>query len=94
MHIHQDTHGILFHQSHARRRQRAICVTTIAMCRSTVLERARLALITHFFAFLSLLCVDPANSATSVVLSAVKVAASIYEQVVKADHSERRLHDD
>jgi hypothetical protein len=43
---------------------------------------------------MSLFHLDPANSATSVILWAVKVATSVYERGVKADHAERRSHHD
>ena len=66
----------------------------LAVLRKTLLQRARLALITHLFTFLSLLCLDSASSATSVILSALKVATSIYEHGVKAQRTERGSHHD
>jgi hypothetical protein len=97
MHMHQETHGDVFHWSHSKTRsngQRATSGIAQAVSRKTALQRARLAIITHLFAFLSLLCLDPANCVTSVILSAVKVATSVYERGVNADRAERRSHHD
>ena len=97
MHIHQETHGGLFHRSRSRSHrsgQWAMSCIAPTVSLKTALEHARLALITHLLVFLSLLCIDPANCATSVILSAVKVAISVYEFGVKADRAERRPHHD
>ena len=97
MHIHQEIHGGVFHGSRSESRgngRQAMSGMASLVSRKTALQHAKLALITHLFAFLSLLCLDPANSVTSVILSAVKVATSVYERGVKADHAERRPHHD
>jgi hypothetical protein len=97
MHMHQQTHGGVFYRSRSsshRNGQQAMSDIGPAVLRKTLLQHARLALITHLFTFLSLLCLDPASSATSVILSALKVATSIYEHGVKAERTERRSHHD
>ena len=93
MHMHQEIHGGVFHWSRSHRNgQRATSGIAPTVSSKTALQHARLALITHLFAFLSLLCLDPANCVTSVIVSAVKVATSVYERGVHADRAERRSH--
>lgn len=97
MHIHQETHGGVSHLSGSRSHrsgQRVMSRLAPSVFRNTALQHARLALITHLFVFLSLFHLDPANSAASVILWAFKVATSVYEHGVKADHAERRPHHD
>jgi hypothetical protein len=93
MHMHREIHGGVFHWSRSHRSvQRATSGIAATVSRKTAFQHARLALIAHLFAFLSLLCLDPANCVTSVIVSAVKVATSVYERGVNADRAERRSH--
>jgi len=85
---HTRTRGGVFDRSCSimpRNEQRSTSGFVASVCRKSALQHARLALIVRLFAFLSLVCLDPANSVAIVVLSAVKVATAIYEHGVKSD---------
>jgi hypothetical protein len=98
MYIHHDqAHGGVFERSRSithRNGQQSTSGNAAAVYRESAFQHARLALITRLFAFLSLICLDPTNSAAAVVLSAVKVATAIYEHGVKSDRIARRTHHD
>ena len=84
MHIHctQETHEVVFDQSRSRTKRtgRPASGFATSVIGRTALQHARLAIITHIFAFLSLLCLDPPISAASVILSAFKVATTICQR--------------
>ena len=98
MQIHhaRETHGSTFDQSRSRTNSTGQPPSGIATSAvgKTALQRARLATITHIFAFLSLLCLDPPTSAAGVILSALKVATSICQRGVGSDPVEKRSRHD
>ena len=83
MHIHrtQETREVVFDQSCSRTKRtgRPASGFATSVIGRTALQHARLAIITHIFAFLSL-CLDPPISAASVILSAFKVATTICQR--------------
>ena len=78
MHIHHtQAHELIFERSRSRlhgNRKRQV-----ALLSKTTLRQASLALITHLFTFLSLICLNPGNSAVAVILAALKLATSLYQ---------------
>ena len=93
IHHSQEAHGGDFDQSRPRTNGTGHPANgiTASVAVKTALQQARLAIITHIFALLSLLCPDPPTSAASVILSAFKFAISICQHGVGSDRVEKAV---
>jgi hypothetical protein len=82
IHHSQEAHGGDFDQSRPRTNGTGHPANgiTASVAVKTALQQARLAIITHIFALLSLLCPDPPTSTAGVILSAFKVATTICQR--------------